>query len=98
MLALGLVGAGLVAGFLLGLLARRSWQATMLVESLGVAAWAALAIYAGLIYECPAGRECNPDLAWFYGLFALAGWLVGAAIPSVVTYLKRGSGSGQSVA
>ncbi len=98
MLALGLVGAGFLGGILLGAPARRSWRAVLFVEVLGVAGWAVLAIYAGLIYECPANRECNPDLAWFYGLFALAGWLVGAALPSVMTHLKRRSGSGTSIA
>lgn len=99
MLVIGLFVVGLLGGIAVGALTRRSWRGTFFVEAVGVVGWVALAVYTGLIYECPPTGECNPDLAWFYGLFALAGWLVGAAAPSVVAHFKRRpSGSGTSVA
>jgi hypothetical protein len=90
-LVVGLLGLGIIAGALLGALARGSWRTTLLVEALGFASWAAFAIYAGLIYDCPekTNRECNPEFWSFLGLFALAGWAVGAVAPLIITRVRR---------
>jgi hypothetical protein len=82
MVILVLIGVPLVLG-LVAAAATHGLATRATLALLGVGAWIAVLVYAVAIHHCRAGEECDTGFLWFFGLFALFGWLIGLLIGSL---------------
>jgi len=68
---------------------RRSWLPWTLA-GVGIALFAAYAIYVAQFYECPSGDgECDPGLGVFYLGILLVLWLGGIGAGSAGAWMRR---------
>lgn len=87
-----LVAAIVVAFAILGAGAAiwaRSVRATAALAGAGLIAWIVVLVYALAIHDCRSGEHCDSGFLWFFGLFALFGWLLGLAVGSLLRRRSR---------
>jgi hypothetical protein len=85
MVLLVLIGVPFAVGLAAAAASRRLATRTTLAL-LGVAGWIAILVYAVAIHRCRSGEECDTGFLWFFGLFALFGWITGLGVGS---FLRR---------
>ncbi len=83
MLVAAIVGGAAILGVISAALSRKRAVRAALAGA-GVVGWLFLLVYAVAIHRCSANSHCDTGFLWFFGLFALFGWLLGLLIGSVI--------------
>jgi len=88
MLLAAIIVVPLIVGVVAAASARRA-RARVALAGVGVILWVAILVYAVAIHHCPSGRHCDTGFLWFFGLFALFGWLIGLLAGSLLPRPSR---------